>query len=205
MDADVSLNDDRRRPMMRQLHGVHALDPNVAGVMFFGSADLSQRTTTTRFSASTPAVKLPTRPDASAINPSIPLFYIGRNSKGAWVACAADGQSGGLFVLKQSAARFARRQCAPAGCAIMYLAAPLELDIGRDGKGAPVSMQSGAIPFAKAAAGLVDAMIKTWRRFIAHLTSMRDAGYRNRAAVERDLFHGQYALTSKNDDDLPVL
>jgi hypothetical protein len=28
---------------------------------------------------------------------------------------------------------------------------------------------------------------------------------RNRAAIERELFHGQYRLLSKNDDDLPIV
>src|ERR1700744_6262770 len=76
----------------------------------------------------------PRRPDAGIINESIPLFYIGQNRKGRWVVRESDGRSGGLFLFKQWAIRFARRQSEPFGCAIMFLAEPVELEIASDGK-----------------------------------------------------------------------
>ncbi len=60
---------------------------------------------------------LPPRPDATILSGSIPLFFIGRNHSGFWVAREADGRSGGPFLLKRAAARFARKKSAPAGCA----------------------------------------------------------------------------------------
>ena len=77
--------------------------------------------------------QLPRRPDASALSEAIPLFYIGRNKSGLWVVREAAGGSGGLFLFKQSAARFARRQSEPAGCAMMFLAEPFELDVENQG------------------------------------------------------------------------
>ncbi|HXX20741.1 MAG TPA: hypothetical protein VEJ46_15160 [Candidatus Acidoferrum sp.] len=70
---------------------------------------------------------LPPRPDRSALNESIPLYYIGRNRNGFWVVRSADGRIGGLFVFKRSAVRFAREESEPAACALMFVAEPLEL------------------------------------------------------------------------------
>jgi hypothetical protein len=70
---------------------------------------------------------LPQRPDRSALNENIPLFYIGRNRNGFWVVRSADARIGGLFVFKRSAVRFAREESEPAACALMFLTEPLEL------------------------------------------------------------------------------
>jgi hypothetical protein len=85
------------------------------------------------FAVPSSVYKFPLRPDATIVSATIPLFYIGRNSNGVWVVREADGRSGGLFLLKQSALRFARRQSEPAGCAMMFLAEPFELDIENQG------------------------------------------------------------------------
>lgn len=45
-----------------------------------------------------------------------------------WVAREAEGRTGGVFLLKQSALHFAQRKSAPVGCATMFLAEPIELD-----------------------------------------------------------------------------
>jgi hypothetical protein len=71
----------------------------------------------------------PCRPDASVLSKSIPLFFIGRNRNGLWVVREADGRTGGVFLLKQSALHFAQRKSAPVGCATIFLAAPIDLDI----------------------------------------------------------------------------
>src|SRR5580704_13916040 len=64
----------------------------------------------------------PRRPDAGIINESIPLFYIGQNRKGRWVVRESEGRSGGLFLFKQWAISFPRRESEPSGCASMFLA-----------------------------------------------------------------------------------
>ena len=67
----------------------------------------------------------PRRPDAGVLSKSIPLFFIGRNRNGLWVAREAEGHTGGVFLLKQSALHFAQRKSAPVGCATMFLAEPM--------------------------------------------------------------------------------
>jgi hypothetical protein len=67
------------------------------------------------------------RPDASVLSKSLPLFFIGRNKNGLWIAREAEGRAGGIFLLKQSALRFAQKT-APLGCATMSLAEPIGLD-----------------------------------------------------------------------------
>jgi hypothetical protein len=153
------------------------------------------------------AYRFPPRPDASALNAAIPLFYIGQNRKGAWVVREAEGRSGGLFVFKQWAVRFARRQSEPAGCAIMFLAEPVELDIdhptGCDaGSASAIENVGCGTPFFT---NIVETAVAMWRKFTACVSRNREAQRRNRAAIERDLFGGRYALSSKNDDDLPVV
>jgi hypothetical protein len=70
----------------------------------------------------------PRRPDAGVLSKSIPLFFIGRNRNGLWIAREAEGRTGGVFLLKQSVLHFAQRKSARVGCATMYLAEPIELD-----------------------------------------------------------------------------
>jgi hypothetical protein len=71
----------------------------------------------------------PRRPDAGVLSKSIPLFLIGRNRNGLWVVREAEGRVGGVFLLKQSALHFTQKKSAPVGCATMFLAEPIELDI----------------------------------------------------------------------------
>jgi hypothetical protein len=78
-------------------------------------------------------VKFPKRPDLGALSETIPLFYIGQNNRGFWVAREADGRCGGVFLLRRSALRFAQQKSAPAGCATMFLDEPRELDVGNEG------------------------------------------------------------------------
>src|SRR5262249_40714935 len=69
------------------------------------------------------------RPDSSIINDSIPLFAIGRNAAGLWVARDLDGSASGTFLFKRSAIRFARRIRGYDGCALMFVQ---RLELGRD-------------------------------------------------------------------------
>jgi hypothetical protein len=141
------------------------------------------------------SAKLPPRPDTSVINAAIPLFYIGRNRNGLWVAREAEGRLGGMFVSKRSALRFARESSEPHGCATMIVATPLELDFAKlrdtPSTACRVSLLAGVVA-AVAAVG----------RFFARM-GRTHANERARQAVEKELFHGRYTLTSKNDDDLP--
>jgi hypothetical protein len=78
-------------------------------------------------------VKFPPRPDPRVLSASIPLFFIGRNTYGFWVARAAEARAGGIFLLKRSALRFAAKNSAPAGCATMFLSERFELDVENQG------------------------------------------------------------------------
>jgi hypothetical protein len=75
----------------------------------------------------------PRRPHAGVLSKSIPLFFIGRNRNGLWVAREAEGRIGGVFLLKQSALRFAQKHSAPVGCATMFLTESIELDTENSG------------------------------------------------------------------------
>jgi hypothetical protein len=75
----------------------------------------------------------PDRPDAEVLSESIPLFFVGRNEAGFWVAREADGRAGGTFLFRSSALRFAKRCGAPGGCATMFLAQRFELDLEEGG------------------------------------------------------------------------
>jgi hypothetical protein len=79
-----------------------------------------------------PAI-LPNRPDARVLNRVIPLFFIGRNKNGFWLAREAGGQTGGMFLLRRSAVRFAQEASAPHGCATMLLVKTFELDTWNHG------------------------------------------------------------------------
>lgn len=84
--------------------------------------------------ASAPTVsKFPRRPDPSILSESIPLYFIGRNKAGLWVAREAEGRAGGIFLLKRSVLRFVAKRGAPAGCATMLLSERFELDVENHG------------------------------------------------------------------------
>ena len=82
------------------------------------------------------------RPDPSILSNAIPLFFIGQNREGFWVARDADGRVGGIFLRKQSALKFADRNAPPVGCAKMFLSERFELDI--ENKGNPLVARLGA-------------------------------------------------------------
>jgi hypothetical protein len=73
------------------------------------------------------------RPGADDLSEAIPVFFIGRNKHGHWVARGADGKSGGLFWRKQAAIRFATRSAWPARCATIFPAENIELDLENHG------------------------------------------------------------------------
>jgi hypothetical protein len=77
--------------------------------------------------------KLPPRPDPGILSEAIPLFFIGRNKDGFWVARESEGRIGGIFLRKQSALRFAYGATQPGGCATMFLSERFELDVENKG------------------------------------------------------------------------
>lgn len=79
------------------------------------------------------SVTLPDRPDASVLNETIPLFFIGRNRNGLWVVRESAGRAGGIFLFRESAMRFAGQYSLPGGCATMVIHRSFELDIENQG------------------------------------------------------------------------
>lgn len=71
--------------------------------------------------------------DPDIVSASIPAFFVGRNKAGLWVAREARGRVGGLFLLRSSAVDFAKRQSAPARCALVFPTETFELDIENRG------------------------------------------------------------------------
>lgn len=69
------------------------------------------------------------RPRWTVVSDGIPFFLIGRNKAGFWVAREYAGRTGGIFLSKASAIRFAKSESAPHGCAWMMTAEALELDL----------------------------------------------------------------------------
>jgi hypothetical protein len=150
---------------------------------------------------------LPPRPDSSVLSDSIPLFFIGQNRDGLWVAREANGQMGGLFLLRSSALRFAKKNSHPAGCATMLLTQPLEFDVVNQGGlfatrlAAAVEAAARGTPTLGAFVGIV---VVEWRKLVNQISRAVAGARRNRGTIERELFEGQYTVSSKSDDDLPV-
>ena len=153
-------------------------------------------------------VKFPSRSELAFLNETIPLFYIGRNRDGFWVARNGDGRSGGVFFFKASAVRFARTKIAPAGCALMFLNAPFELDCNNEGSQA-VEILSATIALARRRVPtlvcFVEMAVAEWRKLLAQLSRAVAGERRHRAAIEHEVFRGHYRLASKIDDDLSPL
>jgi hypothetical protein len=153
-------------------------------------------------------IKFPSRPDASVLSATIPLFYIARNGRGLWVAREAEGRSGGLFLSQRGAVHFAKSKSEPAGCATMFFTEPFELDVENQGSrlvadlAATIDVAARRVPRVAAFAGMV---IEEWRSLINKLSRAFDSQRRHREAIERELFRGEYTLSSKSDDDLPIV
>lgn len=150
---------------------------------------------------------LPIRPDDTVLSDSIPLFFIGRNHNGFWVAREAAGRCGGLFLFRWSAARFARRNGLAGGGATMLVDHSIELDLPNHGSQL-VELIVTTTDFVKRRApfvtNLIGAAIAEWRKLDSQISRALTGHRRIREAIENDLFGGEYKLASKNDDDLPI-
>jgi hypothetical protein len=51
---------------------------------------------------------------------------------------------------------------------------------------------------------LIGVAIAQWRKLDSQISRALTDHHRNRVAIEKDLFRGEYKLASKNDDDLPI-
>jgi len=146
--------------------------------------------------------KFPKRPDLTALSETIPLFYIGQNNRGFWVAREADGRCGGIFLLRRSAARFAQQKSAPAGCAMMFLDEPRELDVVNEGNRI-VEPLIAVIDLARRRAPTITAFvamaIAKWRKFDTQISRFCAGELKDHAAPE--LVRGRYTVASKNDGD----
>jgi hypothetical protein len=151
----------------------------------------------------------PQRPDASVLSAAIPLVFIGRNSAGFWVARDADGRFGGLFLFKRSAVCFADTNSAPTGCAKMFVSHRFELDIENKGNSLVVDLMTARRMMMRRRmpkiATLVGEAIAKLRAFIAQVSRAHAEELEHRQAIESELFGGQYRISSKNDDDLPIV
>jgi hypothetical protein len=87
----------------------------------------------TRVRAAGRGPKFPRRPQSDVLSESITLFFIARNGVGLWIAREAEGRTGGIFLFKKSALRFAEENSSASGCATMLLAERLELDVENRG------------------------------------------------------------------------
>jgi hypothetical protein len=83
----------------------------------------------TRVRAAGRGPKFPRRPQSDVLSESINLFFIARNGVGLWIAREAEGRTGGIFLFKKSALRFAQENSGGSGWATMFLAQRLELDV----------------------------------------------------------------------------
>ena len=96
--------------------------------------------------------KFPSRPSFDILSNSIPLFFIARNRVGFWIARDADGRTGGIFLFRKSALQFADKISETTGCATMFLAERLELDVKNRGNrviawiSAALDVATGFIP-----------------------------------------------------------
>ena len=150
---------------------------------------------------------LPTRPDDTVLSDAIPLFFIGRNQNGFWVAREAAGRCGGLFISRRSAVRFARKNRLVGAGATMIVENPIELELPNQGSrlAALIAVLTEAVnrraPRVANLIGFATAQLRSLDSQISHTLAVHR---RNREAIENDLFQGEYELVSKNDDDLPI-
>lgn len=77
-----------------------------------------------------------------------PLFLIGQNSRGQWVAQKQAGRTGGLFVSHAAAMKFALMENGNQREAVINMPGPFELDMGERTFALVHSAPAVALPFA---------------------------------------------------------
>jgi hypothetical protein len=121
-----------------------------------------------RLAASPDSVRqFPRRPDGRVLSETIQLFFIARNKSKLWVARDAEGRTGGIFLFKRSALRFAVKNGAAVGCATMFLSDRFELDVDNRGNRLVAALDAGLRHAAQSAPRLgavVAAALSTARK-----------------------------------------
>ena len=90
---------------------------------------------------------------------------------------------------------------------MMFLAEPFELDVDNQGSriaglfAAVSEVMARRAPFL---VNLIGSAITEWRKLVTEISDAFAGHRRHRDAIEKELFRGQYTLSSKNDDDLPI-
>ena len=151
-------------------------------------------------------MSMPQRPDSSVVSRAIPLVYVGRNHDGFWVALDADSKIGGLFLFKSAALRFGHRRRHGVPGATMEMS---QLELPGRNRGNPLVgylaaarraiaqlLSKLAAPFEKPLAPV--------RRAFARFALARASARIHRAAIEREIYHDQYRISTKSDDDLRI-
>ena len=90
---------------------------------------------------------------------------------------------------------------------MMFLAEPFELDVDNQGSRFAGLLAAASKVVARRAPLLVSfigSAITEWRKLVTEISDAFASQRRHRDAIERELFRGQYTLSSKNDDDLPI-
>jgi hypothetical protein len=185
------------RAAFTQPNSVRRLRPLAQAGWPAGSARESSHTTR-------PTMNTPQRPDPTIISRAIPLVYVGRNHDGFWVALDADTRIGGLFLFKSGALRFGHRRRNGILSATMEMA---ELELPGKNRGNRLVSYFAALKHA-AARLLTKLAIPFGRplavihKGLARLACARASARIHRAAIERELYHDQYRISTKSDDDL---
>ena len=104
--------------------------------------------------------------------------------------------------MRRSAVRFAQQKSAPAGCAMMFLEEPRELDVVNEGNRI-VEPLAAVIDLARRRAptfiAFVAMAIAKWRKFDTQILCFCAGELKDRNASE--LIRGCYKVASKNDGD----
>jgi hypothetical protein len=89
----------------------------------------------------------------------------------------------------------------------MFLTKPLELAIDNQAgcNDDPICRVDRIARRTPILTSIAEIVASLWRKVTVSISRNMAAERRNRAAIERELFCGQYTLSSKNDDDLPVV
>ena len=151
-----------------------------------------------------PTMTTPQRPDPSVVSRSIPLVYVGRNHDGFWVALDADSRIGGLFLFKSGALRFGHRRRHGVPGATMEMS-QLELPGKNHGNplvGCLATAKHAAARLLSKLAGPLEKPLAPVRKALAQFACVRASARIHRAAIERELYHDQYRISTKSDDDL---
>jgi hypothetical protein len=112
----------------------HAIDQRAMTAVDPANPDLSPQQPARSPADAPTTVAASFRPlDAGIVNDTIPAFFIGRNREGFWVARDARGRIGGIFLLRDSAVSFARRNSEPATCVTIFPSEAIELDLDNKG------------------------------------------------------------------------